>query len=62
MIVAVGVRNASAPDVARRLMQDVGAEMRAFGGGLDALRISPNLATEEADLDRVLDAAAGYGS
>ena len=41
-----------------RLLQRVGAEMRAFGGELNALRVSPNLATADADLDRVLDAAA----
>ncbi len=58
MIVSVGVRGRSAPDIAPRLLELAGADLRAFGGRLDALRISPNLATTDAAVDRVLDAAA----
>jgi len=58
VIMAVGIRGASAPDVAPRLLEGVGAELRAFAPPLNALRVSPNLATGEDELDRVLAAAA----
>jgi selenocysteine lyase/cysteine desulfurase len=57
MIMAVGVRAAAAPDVAPRLLESVGAELRAFAPPLNALRVSPNLATGEDELDGVLSAA-----
>jgi selenocysteine lyase/cysteine desulfurase len=58
MIMAVGVRGTPAPDVASALLRDVGADLRAFGAPLDALRVSPNLVTTDDELDRVLGAAA----
>jgi isopenicillin-N epimerase len=58
MIMAVGVRGTPAPDVASALLRDVGADLRAFGAPLDALRVSPNLMTTDDELDRVLGAAA----
>lgn len=62
MIMAVGVRGASAQDVAPRLLETVGAELRAFAPPLDALRVSPNLATGEEELDRVLSAAGALST
>lgn len=62
IIMAVGVRGASAADVGPRLLESVGAEMRAFRGAFDALRVAPNVTTAEAELDRFLDAAAGMAA
>ncbi len=62
MIMAVEVRGRSAPDLAVELKASLGADVRPFGGSLNALRVSPNLFTPEAQIDRFLDdlaAAAG---
>jgi selenocysteine lyase/cysteine desulfurase len=58
MIMAVEVRGARAPEVAPRLLEEIGGEARAFGGSLNALRVSPNLMTTDEELDRFLEAAA----
>jgi selenocysteine lyase/cysteine desulfurase len=62
MIMAVEVRGARAPEVAPRLLEEIGGEARAFGGSLNALRVSPNLMTTDEELDRFLEAAARAAS
>ena len=59
IIMAVGIRGAPAAEVGPRLLESVGAEMRAFRGTLDALRVAPNVTTSEEELDRFLEAASG---
>lgn len=56
MIVSVGVSGASAPEVAAGILEEVGGVVRPFGPPLDALRLSPNLATSDDGVDRLLDA------
>ncbi|MGI9627859.1 MAG: aminotransferase class V-fold PLP-dependent enzyme [Longimicrobiales bacterium] len=56
MIMAVEVRGRSAPELGPVLLETTGGVVRPFGGDLNALRISPNLMTEESELDRFLDA------
>ena len=58
IIMAVGLRGTEAAEAGPRLLESVGAELRAFRGSLDALRVAPNVTTTEAELDRFLDAAA----
>jgi len=58
VIMAVEVKGAAAPDVARTLLDRVGAELRAFGGDINTLRVSPNVLTTDEKLDRFLDAAS----
>lgn len=58
VIMAVGVRGRSAQDLGPMLLERHGAVLRAFGGSLDTLRVSPNLATEDDALARVLDLIA----
>ena len=57
MIMAVEVVGASAPDLGARLLSEVGGVVRAFGGDLNTLRISPNLMTTDEEVDRFLRAA-----
>jgi len=62
MIVSVGVRGRSAPQLATSLLEEHGINVRAFGPPLNALRLSPNVSTTDEELDRALDvlaAAAG---
>ncbi len=61
LIMAVGVRGTPAPRLGPVLLEAEGAVMRAFWGALDALRVSPNLATSDEDLTRVLNAMAARG-
>lgn len=56
MIVSVGVSGTPASEVAARLLDDVGGVVRPFGPPLDALRLSPNVATSDDEVDRLLDA------
>lgn len=56
MIVALEVSGEPAPDVAARLMDRRGVVVRPFGPPLNTLRVSPNVATLEAELDGFLDA------
>lgn len=55
MIMAVGVRGRAAPELDGPLMDEHGTNVRTFGGDLNAVRVSPNLATTEAELDGFLD-------
>ena len=55
MIVAVEVRGRSAPEVGPLLLSDHGIGVRAFGGGLNSLRISPNTLNTDEELDRLVD-------
>lgn len=55
VIMAVGVRGRIAPELGQVLMDEEGVGLRAFGGGLNTLRVSPNLMTEDDRLDRFLD-------
>ncbi len=58
VIQAVGSTRGSAPDIGRRLVRDHQIDVRAFGGDLNALRLSPNAATTVDELDRCLDQIA----
>ena len=53
-LVAIEVRGRSAPQLADRLLERDGVVLRAFGGRPNALRISPNVANTDGELDRVL--------
>ena len=55
MIMAVAVRGREAMDLAPALIDEIGAVVRPFPGPVNALRVSPNLATSERDLDRFFD-------
>ena len=44
------------------LLETEGAVVRSFGGGLNSLRVSPNLMTSEEQLDHFLDALAARGA
>ena len=56
VIMAVEVVGRPAPELGPDLLDNEGAVVRAFGGDLNSLRISPNLMTTEDELDRFLDA------
>lgn len=56
VILAVEVPGEESSEVARRAMDERGAVVRAFGPPLNTLRISPNVATTEVELDGFLDA------
>jgi selenocysteine lyase/cysteine desulfurase len=58
VIMAVEVRGAAAPEVARTLLDRAGVDLRAFGGDVNTLRVSPNVLTTDEKLDRFLDAAS----
>ncbi len=56
-LVAIEDKGKDRNEVASRLFADHGIVVRPFvQPGLNALRVSPNLANSEADLDRLLDA------
>jgi 4-aminobutyrate aminotransferase-like enzyme len=52
---AVEVSGAAAPELGAALLAEHGAVVRAFGAPLNTLRISPNVMTEDEQLDRFLD-------
>jgi selenocysteine lyase/cysteine desulfurase len=62
MIMAVAVSGARATDVGPALLESHGAVVRSFGAPLDSLRVSPNVMTEDQQLDRFMDAAAAMGA
>lgn len=65
VIVAVEVEGRSASDLARRLMDEHRVSVRGFGTPTNTLRLSPNVATPWAHLERCLEALerwAGSGS
>lgn len=61
MIMAAEVRGASAPEVGSGLQEEAGAIVRSFGPPLNTLRISPNVMTDEREIDRFLAHAAAQG-
>ena len=62
VIMAVEVVGRPAPELGPELLETEGAVLRSFGGGLNSLRVSPNLMTSEEELDRFLDALAARGA
>ncbi|MDA1103858.1 MAG: hypothetical protein O2956_09720 [Gemmatimonadetes bacterium] len=54
-IMAVEVSGRSAPELGGTLLADHGAEVRAFGGPLNTLRLSPNVLTQDDEIDYFLD-------
>ena len=56
MLVALGVKGRRAPEIGPLLLEEHGIGVRAFGGTLNTLRVSPNLAVSDEELDRALDA------
>jgi selenocysteine lyase/cysteine desulfurase len=62
VIMAVEVVGRPAPELGPELLETEGAVVRSFGGGLNSLRVSPNLMTSEEELDRFLDALAARGA
>ena len=62
VIMAVGVQGRAAPELGPMLLERHGAVLRAFGGRLNTLRVSPNLMTEDESLDRILDVLASQGA
>ncbi len=58
VIMAVEVRSARAPEVGASVLESHGAVVRSFGAPVNTLRVSPNVMTEDEELDRFLDAAA----
>lgn len=61
VIMAVEVVGRTAAELGPELLESEGAVVRAFGGGLNSLRVSPNLMTSEEELDRFLDALVARG-
>jgi len=62
VIMAVERVSGAAPALGSSLMADVGGVVRAFGGDLNSLRVSPNLMTGEDQLDRFFDAMVSTGA
>jgi selenocysteine lyase/cysteine desulfurase len=56
VIMAVGVQGRRAPELGPVLLAEHGSVVRAFGDPLNSLRVSPNVMTEDGELDRFLDA------
>jgi selenocysteine lyase/cysteine desulfurase len=54
---AVGVSGVSAGEASSRLLRDHGLVLRPFGGELNTFRLSPNVITREAEIDRFVRAA-----
>jgi len=54
-LVAIQVAGQRAPALGSRLLDDHGVVLRAFGSRPDALRVSPNVATTDAELDRLVE-------
>lgn len=59
MIVSVEVNDREASGLGVRLLETHGVVVRAFGPPLNVLRISPNLMTTDAEIDRFFVALAG---
>ena len=59
VIMAVEVLGETAPALGRRLMDEHRVDVRAFGGSLNTLRISPNLSTSDEELDGFLELIDG---
>jgi selenocysteine lyase/cysteine desulfurase len=51
-LVAIEVTGRSAPELAETLWREHGVVLRAFGGELDTLRVSPNVVTADEELER----------
>ncbi|MDT8428296.1 MAG: aminotransferase class V-fold PLP-dependent enzyme [Pseudomonadales bacterium] len=63
MIVGVRVEGRSARDIAAILDSQHKVDLRAFGGSqMNHLRLAPNMATTDAQLDRVLDLLLGFAA
>lgn len=62
MLVALRVRGRRAQELGPVLLREHGIGVRAFGGGLDTLRLSPNLTLGDGELDRILDLLVSLGS
>lgn len=62
MITAVEVPGVSAPELGTTLLAEHGGVVRAFGPPLNTLRLSPNLATGDDELDHFLDLLVEAGS
>ncbi|MDX1493676.1 MAG: aminotransferase class V-fold PLP-dependent enzyme, partial [Longimicrobiales bacterium] len=56
VIMAVEVRERVAPDLAAILQDEHGVVLRAFGAPINTLRVSPNVATTDVQLEVFLDA------
>lgn len=56
VIMAVEVSGRAAPELGQALLADGGVVLRAFGPPLNTLRVSPNVATTDGELDAFLDA------
>jgi selenocysteine lyase/cysteine desulfurase len=54
-LVAVEIEGARAPEVGARLLSEERVILRSFGERPNALRISPNVATTDAELDRLVE-------
>jgi len=61
-LVAIGIRGREAPRIAGGLLAGDGVVLRAFGGRPDALRISPNVATTDQELDRLMSLIVAAGA
>ena len=57
VIMAIEVDGADAPALGQTLLAESGVVLRAFGRPLNTLRVSPNVATADDELDAFLDAA-----
>jgi selenocysteine lyase/cysteine desulfurase len=62
VIMAVSRTGASAPEMGSALFGSMGGVVRAFGGGLNSLRVSPNLMTSEDELDSFMSAMVAHRS
>ena len=56
---AVEVRGSQASSLGAELLAAHSTNVRAFGGALNALRISPNVMTTDEELDAFLDVLVG---
>lgn len=62
VLMSVAVRGGAAPGLVEPLLTACGAVVRGFGAPLNALRVSPNVATTDEEIDTFLDVAAGMAS
>ena len=62
MVMSVRVRGRSAPELGPELLASQGAVVRAFGGDLNAVRVSPNLMTDDGELEGFLRGLAAGSS
>jgi len=54
-LVAIEVEGRAAPELGAELLRDHGVILRSFGADPNALRISPNVITTDAELDHLVD-------